>query len=129
MKQSRISLITGIVLTVLLSLVLVASAVFKLTLDPNSGQGLELAQNVGIGLLKPLALIDFVLLVLLWIPRTSALGFVLTFGYWSGAMATHLTHESPITIQPMLMILTLAASFFRTPELLSRLLQSNRPSY
>ena len=122
MKQSRMSRVAGLVLTGLLSFVLVASAYMKFTLDPNSSTGQEFANNVPLTLLKPLALSEIGLLALVWAPRTAALGYVLMFGYWSGAMATHLTHSSPVTVQPVLMVLTLVASFFRSPELFARLL-------
>jgi DoxX-like family len=128
MKQSRTSLVTGLVLTGLLSFVLVVSGIFKLTIDPTMGKGHEMAEMIGIALMKPLAVIEFLLAALLWIPRTSALGFILTFGYFSGATATHLTHSSPIDIQPVLMGLTLLAAFFKTPELFFRLLVSKQPS-
>jgi hypothetical protein len=126
MKQSKASLVAGITCTVILSCILLASSVFKFTMDPMSSKGQEFAEVVGIGLIKPLALTELGILILIWIPRTATIGYILSFGYFSGATATHLTHGSAVNIQPALMILTLIAAFFRTPELFARLFGSKQ---
>lgn len=62
--------------------------------------------------------------VLLLIPRTSTVGFVLMVGYFSGALATNITHQVPPAEYGMLVIVLAVltvSGYFRNPELLSRL--------
>jgi hypothetical protein len=125
--QNRKSRIIGIVLTVILSFFFIASGIFKFAVDPTSAQGLEFATTVGAALLKPIAVAEFIVVLFIWMPRTATLGYILSFGFWSGACATQLTHSSAVTVQPVFMLLTLVAAFFRTPELYSRLLGLNQP--
>ncbi|OGJ55518.1 hypothetical protein A3D88_04675 [Candidatus Peribacteria bacterium RIFCSPHIGHO2_02_FULL_52_16] len=73
-----------------------------------------------------LGVIEFVIIALFLIPRTSTVGFVLMVGYMGGALATNLTHGfthmEALPIYILFVLLTISA-YFRNPELLSRLLK------
>lgn len=76
-------------------------------------------------ILLPLGIAELVVTVLFLIPRTSTVGFVLLIGFLGGAMATGLTHDAPgnMPFFPLIIIaIATLSAYFRTPELLSRLL-------
>lgn len=80
-----------------------------------------------------IGLLELACAVLFLIPRTSTVGVVLMTGLLGGAMATGFTHPEVEGIWPWfpLVILGLVAlsAYFRSPELLSRLLKRPVPSY
>ncbi len=114
----RIHRIAGHVLTGLVSLVLLAAGVGKLAAPPPPDAPVILAPAT----VYTLAVIDFLLAIGLWVPRLSTLSFVLAVGYFGGATATHLTHGLPIGVPAGLIVFTLAAAYFKVPELYLRLL-------
>lgn len=75
--------------------------------------------------------LELVCMILLLVPRTSTIGFILSVGLLGGALATNLTHKDvptmPIIPLAFLFLLTLSA-YFRNPELLSRFFKRPVPS-
>lgn len=110
--------LVGQVLTGLLTFVLVAAGAGKLLAPPPPDAPVVLPAAT----VYTLAVIDLLLAIGLWVPRTSTLSYVLTVGYFGGATATHLTHGLPIGIPAGLIVFTLLAAYFRRPELFMRLL-------
>lgn len=87
----------------------------------------EMGQRIGtVGLEHPLGVLEFIIVALFLIPRTSTIGFVLMVGYMAGALATNLTHGfthmEALSIYISFVLLTISA-YARNPELLSRLLK------
>jgi uncharacterized membrane protein YphA (DoxX/SURF4 family) len=68
-----------------------------------------------------LGVIELASVVLLLIPRTSTVGFVLLVGYMSGVTATLITHTQDATIGFASLALLAVSAFFRNPELLWRI--------
>lgn len=85
-----------------------------------------MGQRLGVvGLERPLGVLEFIIVILFLIPRTSTVGVVLMAGYLGGALATNLTHGfthlEALPIYVLLLVLAISA-YFRNPELTSRLL-------
>jgi hypothetical protein len=57
--------------------------------------------------------------LLLLIPRTSALGILLTSSFWGGAICIHLAHGEPFLLQAILLVLTWTGAYLRNPTILS----------
>ncbi len=112
----------GQVLTGLLSLTLLGAGAAKLLATPESTGGHVLQTNGVWEARLALAAVDLLLAVGLWPRRTSTLSAVLAVGYFGGAVATHLSHGGAWGLPAGLLVLTLAAAWFRTPELYFRLL-------
>lgn len=84
-----------------------------------------MGQRLGVtGMEYGLGVLEFIIIALFLIPRTSTVGFVLMVGYMGGALATNLTHgvthaeALPIYI---LFVLLMISAWFRNPELTARL--------
>lgn len=125
MTTNRIGHIASWILTGLFSaFLLVASAVPKLFLA-TPGSALEpFMRELGAWDIRyPVGILEAVCAVLLLIPQTATVGFILAVGLLGGALATVLTHSSeaamPLFPVIMLAILTFCA-YFRSPELLLR---------
>jgi hypothetical protein len=56
--------------------------------------------------------------MLLLIPRTSALGILLTSSFWGGAICIHLAHGEPYVVQAVLLVLSWAGAYLRNPATL-----------
>jgi hypothetical protein len=83
---------------------------------------LEIQQQLGV--------LEFIIIALFLIPRTSTVGFVFTIGYMGGALATNLTHGfthmEALPIYASFLLLAISA-WFRNPELIARLLKRPLP--
>ena len=113
--------ITGWILTGLISIVFIASAVMKL----KGGEEIvkaTAAMGMSLGVFKMLGVIELLSLILFIIPRTGLLGTLLLTAYLGGAIATHLEHQqsvlTPVIIESVLWI----TATIRFPELSRRLL-------
>lgn len=76
------------------------------------------------GMESRLGVLEFIIIALFLIPRTSTVGFVLMVGYMGGALATNLTHGVTHTeALPIYIIFVLLAisAWFRNTELTARL--------
>jgi hypothetical protein len=112
--------ITGIVITVVISLMFLMSAFFKFF--PNE-QALEQVKAMGIAVdtFKILGVIELVTIALLIYPRTGVLGSLLLMCYLGGVMATHLVVHQPLAIPILLEVLVWISAAIRFPELTARL--------
>ena len=108
--------LVGKLLTGLLSLLLVAVGAAKFFVPPPADAPMVLPTTT----VYTLGVIDLLLAIGLWVPRTSTLSFVLAVGYFGGATATNLTHAQPWGFPAGLIVFTLLAAYFRTPELFLR---------
>ena len=113
--------ITGWILTALISIVFIASAVIKL----KGGEEIvkaTAAMGISLGVFQMLGVIELVSVLLFIIPRTGLLGTLLLTAYLGGAIATHLEHQqsvlTPVIIESVLWI----TATIRFPELSRRLL-------
>ena len=113
--------ITGWILTALISIVFIASAVMKLKGGEEIVKATE-AMGISLGVFKMLGVIELVSVVLFIIPRTGLLGTLLLTAYLGGAIATHLEHQqsvlTPVIIESVLWI----TATIRFPELSRRIL-------
>ena len=78
-----------------------------------------------------LGVLEFIIVALFLIPRTSTVGLILMIGYMGGALATNLTHGfSAVDALPIYIVFLLLAisGWFRNPELAARLLKKPIPS-
>ncbi len=124
----RLSSIVGWTCALLVAALNLFAAVMKFVpVDPSSDSA-AFMQKLGLttDMEHVLGVLEFAIVVLFLIPRTSTVGFVLMIGYMGGILATMLTHG--LTSMDALMIyvafalLTISA-WFRNPELTARLLK------
>jgi hypothetical protein len=111
------------VLTGLISLVFIGSALGKLTANQES---LKMASNFGIdaNMFTMLGIVELVCLILFIIPRTGIIGTMLLAAYMGGAIATHLEHGESILAPCIVQSILFLIAFYRFPELRSSLLDS-----
>lgn len=88
---------------------------------PDSPQA-AMMQSMGITpqISHVLGVVELASVLLLLIPRTSTVGFVLLVGYMSGVTATLMTHSQDATIGFVSLALLALSAYFRNPELLWR---------
>jgi hypothetical protein len=87
--------------------------------------GVEVAKQAGFWDIRyELGVLQIVIAILLLIPRTSTVGFVLMVGYMAGALSANLTHGMYADAVPCYVALALLTlcGWFRHPELTNRLL-------
>ncbi len=89
---------------------------------PDSPQA-AMMQSMGITpqIAHVLGVIELASVLLILIPRTSTVGFVLLVGYMSGVTATLITHSQDATAGLASLALLTVSAYFRNPELLWRL--------
>ena len=123
--KSRIGLTIGWICALLVAAFNIFAAITKfMTFETGSPADLFTTQ-IGIkGMEHPLGVLEFIIVILFLIPRTSTVGFVLMIGYMGGALATNLTHGfgtmDVLPIYVTFLLLTISA-YFRNPELTARL--------
>jgi hypothetical protein len=113
--------IIGWILTGLVALVMVFSAVAKLTA---SEQVLKTAASFGLpeSTFKSVGILEIFCIVLFIIPRTGVLGTLLVSAYIGGAIATHLEHQLPFFPPAIVECVVWIAAVLRFPELSRRLM-------
>jgi uncharacterized membrane protein YphA (DoxX/SURF4 family) len=122
--SSKTKNIIGWVLTALVSFVFIASGFFKLKGGaPEMAQGLGGETNMMI-----LGILEFVMVILFLIPRTGIVGALLMMAYMGGAMAVHLTTGKDVMVQTIIQCLIWITSAIRFPEIVQRLITSNKPA-
>lgn len=111
------------VLTGLISLVFIGSALGKLTVNEES---LKMASNFGIdsATFTMLGILELACLILFIIPRTGIIGTMLLAAYMGGAIATHVEHGESILAPCIVQSILFLIAFYRFPELRSTLLDS-----
>jgi DoxX-like family len=113
--------IIGWILTGLVALVMIFSAVAKLTA---SEQVLKTAASFGLpeSTFKSVGILEIFCIVLFIIPRTGVLGTLLVSAYIGGAIATHLEHQLPFFPPAIVECIVWIAAVLRFPELSTRLM-------
>ncbi len=120
--QSKGRRIAAWILTGLITLVFVASAVAKLTkvsavVEMFDKWGLSnYVLLIGVG--------ELVSAVLFLIPRTTSLGILLLSAYLGGAIVTHMQNGEPYFGPAVLLLLVWVAGYLRHPELLQSFRQA-----
>lgn len=115
--------ITGWVLTALLAVVFIGSAVMKLTGGEEAIKG---AASIGLSAatMRIIGLVEIASILLFIFPRTGVLGTLLLAAYMGGAIATHLEHQQPIFAPIIIQSLVWITATIRFPELFRRLVGS-----
>lgn len=114
--QSKGRRLAAWILTVLITLMFVGSAVAKIVGVQAVAEGFEKW-----GLKDKLLLIgvgELVSALLFLIPRTSSLGLLLLSAYLGGAIVTHMQHGEPYIIPAGLLLLVWLAGYLRHSEVL-----------
>lgn len=120
--------IIGWTCTILVAAFNLFAAIMKFVPQAPGSDGAVMMEKLGLTLQMEhaLGILEFIIIALFVIPRTSTVGFVLMIGYMGGALATNLTHGftnmEALPIYITFVLLTLSA-YFRNPELLSRIRQ------
>jgi len=111
------------VLTGLISMVFIGSALGKLTANEES---LKMASNFGLdaNMFTMIGIVELVCLILFIIPRTGIIGTMLLAAYMGGAIATHVEHGESILAPCIVQSILFLIAFYRFPELRSSLLDS-----
>jgi len=114
---------TGWVLSVLVSLPFVLSAVMKLIVHPEVVKGMA---HLGLpeSLIRPLGVVELLCVVIYLVPRTAFFGAILFTGYMGGTIITHLRVGEPIYVNALLGILIWLGLYLRS----SRLRDALRPA-
>ena len=122
-KSEKTKRIIYWVLTALVAFVFLVSAAGKFTANEEAvkmaaGFGLDAKTYTMLGVVELLSVILFI------IPRTGIVGTLLLAAYMGGAIASHLEHEVSIVAPCIVQAFMLLVSFYRFPELRSKLLNS-----
>ncbi len=117
---------------VLVSLFLLGASAFpKLFLIEPGNEMYAFTEQLGVqNIYFAVGILEALIAILLFVPRTSTIGFILAIGLLGGAMSTGLTHEAPGNwpFFPLIIIaLLMLSAYFRNPELLSRVLKRPVP--
>lgn len=118
--ESRVRLLAVRVLTGLVAVVFIGSAMTKLAHLPRVVGGL-VHDGIPEAALVPIAILEISLAVCYLIPRTSLLGTVLLIGYLGGATVTHIIGRETFAPPFVVGALLFASAYLRYPELRSRL--------
>ncbi len=115
-QQSKGRRIAAWILTGLITLVFVASAVAKLT---KVSEVVEMFDKWGLSnYVLLIGVGELVSAVLFLIPRTTSLGILLLSAYLGGAIVTHMQNGEPYFGPAVLLLLVWLAGYLRHPELL-----------
>lgn len=125
MATSRRAVWAGWVISVLLTLLFLVSAVMKLAGIPAVQEGMA---HLGLllSMLTPLSMLEMACAVVYVIPATAVLGAVLLTGYLGGAICTHWRVGDPFLPQIVLGLLVWLGIYLRE-ERLRLLLPLRRP--
>jgi uncharacterized membrane protein YphA (DoxX/SURF4 family) len=106
----------GWVLGGLPSLMLLFSAVMKLTGPPGLADGFA-HLGLPLRLAIPLGILEVVCTVVYLVPRTAVLGAILLAGYLGGAIVMHLRVGDPFWVQALLGVALWGGLYLREPRL------------
>jgi hypothetical protein len=104
------------VISILVSLLFLMSAFFKLKDGPDVMKGIA---HLGLpeSMLVPLAILEISCVVIYLIPATSVFGAVLLTGYIGGAICTHWRAGDPFVVQILLGVLVWLGLYLREDRL------------
>jgi len=113
--KSKPRSVVGWVLTGIAGLLILSSGIFKLSGAPMIVEGMT---KLGVGPYIPLlGTMEIVFTALFVFPKTSKIGFLLVISYFAGALATDLSHGTPIMTPILILVLVWVAAFLRKPEI------------
>jgi hypothetical protein len=121
--KSKSRIITERVITGVIALVIIMSAIYKLV----SGSDSEGAKNFvkwGLGShIKLIGAMELILGVIFLIPRTFSIGVLLLASYFGGAIATHIEHGEAqnLMVPTIILLLIWVVSYLRNPDMFSSL--------
>jgi hypothetical protein len=107
---------TGWGLSIVPSLMLIFSAVMKITHNPTVVKGL-LDAGWKPEILRPLGFTELLCTVIYLNPQTSVLGAILLTGYMGGAISHHLAHNESIVVQVLFGVVIWLGIFLREKRL------------
>jgi len=125
MVVSRARLWAGRVISTLVSLMFLMSAVMKFKGGPEVAAGMGHLQ-IGDSMLLPLAVLELACVAVYAIPPTAVLGAVLLTGYVGGIILTHWRVGDPVVIPIVLGLMVWLGVYLREPRL-AGLLPVRRP--
>ncbi len=112
--------IIGWILTGLLGLLFIGSAIMKLAASEETLKGAA-AFGISEGTFKLFGIIEIISIILFIIPRTGVAGTLLLAAYMGGAIATHFQHQMPVLPNFIFEALIWITAAVRFPELTQRL--------
>lgn len=105
----------SVIVTIIPALLVIASGVFKFS---GSKQIVDSLSKVGVlEYAKYLGAAEIIFSILFVYPPTNAIGFVLLVCYFSGALATDLSHKRPVTAPLVILALLFIAEFISNSEI------------
>ena len=111
MKQNKTKKVITIIVTILAAAMITLSGIIKLT---NNEQVITKMTKLGVGELVPLlGCMEIMFTALFVFPKTRKIGFILLSCYFSGAIATDLSHGGNIMAAVMPLVLIWIAAFLR----------------
>ena len=115
-EGNRKAIWAGRVLSILVALPFVFSAVMKLIVHPEVVKGMS---HLGLpeSLIRPLGVIELLCVVIYLVPQTSVLGAILFTGYVGGTIITHLRVGEPVYLNIILGLLIWLGLYLRRPRL------------
>ena len=109
MKKNKIKKVVTIIVTILAAAMVTLSGIMKLT---NNEQVVTKLTKLGVGQFLPLlGCMEIAFTALFLFPKTRKIGFILLSCYFSGAIATDLSHGENIMAAAMPLILGWIAAF------------------
>ena len=117
MAQSKARRITAWVLSTLITLLFIMSAVFKFLRPPEVMIPVEkwnltrYLTIIGIG--------ELVSALLFFIPKTHSLGVLLLSAYMGGAIVTHMQNDEPYITQSIMLVVIWIVAYLRDPAVLN----------
>ena len=115
MASSKGMFWTGVAISALPTLTLLASAIAKLAMTPKPEDLAPIGWEVS--KIVPLAVIELACTVLYIFPRTAVLGAILLTGYMGGAIATHVRVGEMFVIQALIGVLLWLGLYLRDARL------------
>jgi len=115
-EGNRKAIWAGRVLSILVVLPFVISAVMKLIVHPEVVKGMS---HLGLpeSLIIPLGVIELLCVVVYLVPQASVLGAILLTGYVGGTIITHLRVGEPVYFNIILGLLIWLGLYLRRPRL------------
>jgi hypothetical protein len=117
MAQSKARRITAWVLSTLITLLFIMSAVFKFIRPPEVMEAVQKwnltdeLTMIGIG--------ELVSALLFFIPKTHSLGVLLLSAYMGGAIVTHMQNDEPYIVQAITLLVIWIIAYLRDPAVLN----------
>ena len=117
LPNSKTLTIIGWIFTILLTLLLMMSAYFKLAQPEFFVKEFTEKYSYPLSMAMPIGLVELLCALLYLFPRTNILGAILLTGYMGGAIATHVRINDPFIAQVIIALVIWLGPFLREPRL------------